>query len=86
MRRLDTFPRTSSKYSLALKKKQSTMPSRVIELVITCILFTLSQLTIMLNRDPVDALSTLVHRSRAYDVGKELVTKAVLSLFFSRSF
>jgi GTP-binding protein LepA len=33
------------------------------------------KLTILINKDPVDALSTIVHRDKAYDVGRKLAKK-----------
>jgi GTP-binding protein LepA len=35
----------------------------------------LVKLTILINKDPVDALSTIVHRDKAYDVGRKLAKK-----------
>jgi GTP-binding protein LepA len=35
----------------------------------------LVKLTILVNEDPVDALSTIVHRDKAYDVGRKLAKK-----------
>ncbi len=35
----------------------------------------LVKLTILINKDPVDALSTIVHRDKAYDVGRKLTKK-----------
>ncbi len=35
----------------------------------------LVKLTILINEDPVDALSTIVHRDKAYDVGRKLTKK-----------
>lgn len=35
----------------------------------------LVKLDILLNKDPVDALSTIVHRDKAYDVGRRLAQK-----------
>ena len=35
----------------------------------------LVKLTILINKDPVDALSTIVHRDKAYEVGRKLTKK-----------
>jgi GTP-binding protein LepA len=35
----------------------------------------LSKLEVMINGDPVDALSTIVHRDKAYDMGRKLTRK-----------
>ena len=35
----------------------------------------LVKLTILINKDPVDALSTIVHRDKAHDVGRKLAKK-----------
>ena len=35
----------------------------------------LVKLTILINEDPVDALSTIVHRDKAYDIGRKLTKK-----------
>ena len=35
----------------------------------------LVKLDVMINQDPVDALSTIVHRDKAYEMGKKLVKK-----------
>ncbi|NBB73183.1 MAG: elongation factor 4 [Bacteroidetes bacterium] len=35
----------------------------------------LVKLTILINKDPIDALSTIVHRDKAYDVGRKLAKK-----------
>ena len=35
----------------------------------------LVKLDVMINQDPVDALSTIVHRDKAYDMGRKLVKK-----------
>ncbi len=35
----------------------------------------LVKLAILINKDPVDALSTIVHRDKAYEVGRKLVKK-----------
>ncbi|MCO6495179.1 MAG: elongation factor 4, partial [Bacteroidetes bacterium] len=35
----------------------------------------LVKLDIMLNKDPVDALSAIIHKDRAYDLGKKICKK-----------
>jgi GTP-binding protein LepA len=35
----------------------------------------LVKLTILINKDPVDALSTIVHRDKAYEIGRKLTKK-----------
>jgi GTP-binding protein LepA len=35
----------------------------------------LVKLDVMINSDPVDALSTIVHRDKAYEMGRKLVKK-----------